>query len=142
MHACPVTHVRITPRCVHLSCYIIMTHDLQLTFITSHSLPIYWARAMSRANTHASISASIRRETNSCVYILYNQGLLLCIYTEEQHLRIHKYHPYILWDSSKCWEQYKSLHSCTTGWFGQHYSVLKEILMIILSLWCRGFLTN
>ena len=25
---------------------------------------------------------------------------------------------------------------------GQHYSVLKEILMITFSLWCKGLLTN
>ena len=27
-------------------------------------------------------------------------------------------------------------------WFGQHYSVLKEIVMITFSLWCTGLLTN
>ena len=33
---------------------------------------------------------------------------------------------------------------CIKGWpwFGQHYSVLKEILMFTFGLWCRGLLTN
>ena len=30
----------------------------------------------------------------------------------------------------------------TVAWFGLHYSILKEILMITFSLWCMGLLTN